>query len=109
MSGGFYDYREYAITEVAESIENKIENNNVEPEYYFGEWKGQEYSDSVIEEFKKAYSILKVAELYAHRTDWLLSGDDGEESFIRRTREKFEDLIKTDKYGYVKKIFDALK
>lgn len=109
MSGGFYEYQDYIITDIAESIENKIENNNVEPEGWYTKWEGQVYNEQVIEEFKKAYAIFKFAEVYSHRTDWLFSGDDGEESFIRRTKEKLEDLKKTDKYGYITKILEVLK
>ena len=109
MSGGFYDYNDYIITEIAESIENKIENNDVKPDFWCGEWEGKIYNDQVIEEFKKAYAIFKIAEIYSHRVDWLFSGDDGEDSFLRRTKEKFDDLIKTDKYGYITKILEILK
>lgn len=110
MSGGFWDYQNYIIDEVAGSIENKIENNGVKPEYCNDEqWDGEVYDNKVIEEFKKAYAILTIAGIYAHRIDWLLSGDDGDDSFVRRTKEKLEELKKTDKYGYITKILDNLK
>lgn len=109
MSGGFWEYNNYIIDEVAGSIENKIENNNIQPEYWCGDWDGQLYNDQVIEEFKKAHAILAIAGVYAHRADWLLSGDDGDDTFVRRTKEKLEDLKKTDKYGYITKILDVLK
>jgi len=32
--------------------------------------------------------ILKKAKIYAQRVDYLLSGDDGEESFLRRLKEE---------------------
>lgn len=46
----------------------------------------------VVEEFKKGLKILKTAAIYAQRIDWLLSGDDGEESFKRRLKEELDEL-----------------
>ena len=33
-----------------------------------------------------------MAAIYAQRIDWLLSGDDGEESFKRRLKEELDEL-----------------
>ena len=41
---------------------------------------------------KKGLIALKVAAIYAQRIDWLLSGDDGEESFKRRLKEELDAL-----------------
>jgi hypothetical protein len=46
----------------------------------------------VIEEFKKGAEIIKLAQIYMQRMDWLLSGDDGEESFISRLKQDKEKL-----------------
>lgn len=52
-----------------------------------------EIEDSeVLEEFKKGLEILKKAAIYAQRIDWLLSGDDGEDSFKRRLKEELDEL-----------------
>lgn len=48
----------------------------------------------MIERFKLAVKYLKIAEVYTHRIDWLLSGDDGEESFLERLDEDLEKLNK---------------
>ncbi len=50
------------------------------------------YPDEVIEKFKEAVDILRKAEVYAHRIDWLLSGDDGEETFLKRLKEDLEKI-----------------
>ena len=108
MSGGRWDYQDYRIHDIADTFEDTIVHNNEKPDWYYN-WEGQVYPDNVIEEFKKGYAILKLAEVYAHRADWLLSGDDGEDTFIKRLKENIDDLIKTDKYGYVAKILESLK
>ena len=43
-----------------------------------------EYPQKIIIQFKIAVVMLRQAEVYAHRIDWLLSGDDSEESFMKR-------------------------
>ena len=48
--------------------------------------------DEVIEEFKKGLSYLQIAYVYAQRIDWLVSGDDGEESFITRLNDDLSKL-----------------
>jgi len=37
--------------------------------------------------------ILEIAEAMVQRVDWLLSGDDGEESFRSRWAEEVESLM----------------
>lgn len=51
-----------------------------------------EYPIEVIEKFKEAVDILRKAEIYAHRVDWLLSGDDGEDTFLKRLERDLENL-----------------
>lgn len=51
-----------------------------------------EYSEETIKEFRKGIDILKKAQVYAHRIDWLMSGDDGEENFHKRLKEELKEL-----------------
>ena len=51
-----------------------------------------DYTEETIKEFRKGVDILKKAQVYAHRIDWLMSGDDGEESFHKRLKEKLKEL-----------------
>ena len=74
MSGGHFDYDQYKIGYIADSIEQLIYNNNSED-------SDGRYSDETISEFRTAVRLLKRAEIYAHRIDWLVSGDDGEDTF----------------------------
>jgi hypothetical protein len=36
--------------------------------------------------------MIKIAQIYMQRMDWLISGDDGEESFLRRIDEDLKQL-----------------
>lgn len=108
MSGGHFNYDQYKIGYIAESIQKVIDNNGREktaqemkdegwrdPDWYekYPEDKFHyKYPDEVIEKFKEAVEILKKAEVYAHRVDWLISCDDGEESFLKRLESDLKKL-----------------
>lgn len=51
-----------------------------------------DYSEETINEFRKGVGILKKAQVYANRIDWLMSGDDGEDNFHKRLKEKLKEL-----------------
>ena len=55
-------------------------------------WHFEIEDPEVLEEFKRGLKILKMAAIYAQRIDWLMSGDDGEESFKRRLKEELDEL-----------------
>ncbi len=108
MSGGHFTYDQYKIGYIADDIESQIEKNGrrkTEEELKDQPWKNNdwyerypedlnhyEYPPEVMEKFKEAVNILRRAQIYAHRVDWLLSGDDGEESFLRRLKEDLSKL-----------------
>lgn len=81
MSGGHFAYDESRIKSIIAKIE-----------YELREYKS-EYSDETIEEFENALWYLNNAYIYAHRIDYLLSGDDGEETFHSRLKEDRKPLI----------------
>lgn len=93
MSGGEFDYYQYRIGDIREKIEHIIEKNKkpVLKEDREDRWDDRvvyyDYSDEIIEEFKKGVEALRVAQIYAQRIDWLISGDDGEETFFERLKE----------------------
>ena len=107
MSGGAFDYDQYKIRNISESIESLIEKNGKEktPEELRSDWRDKSwyekypedkfhyaYSKETIDEFKKAVTILRQAEIYAQRIDYLLSGDDGEETFHKRLKQDLDKI-----------------
>jgi hypothetical protein len=108
MSGGRWEYNQYRLTDVIDDLKGLIEKNGKpktkeemknegwkDPDWYekYPEDKFHyEYPDEVIEEFKNAIDIISKAQVYMHRVDWLLSGDDGEESFIKRLKQELKKL-----------------
>ena len=111
MSGGAFNYGQSRIRDIADDIEQTIERSgrpktreelkdeswgrdNSWYERYPEDLNHYKYPDAVIEEFKKGVDILRKAHVYAQRIDWLISGDDGEESFHRRLKEELDKLAK---------------
>jgi hypothetical protein len=84
MSGGHFQYNQYNLQMIAEEIEELIEKNNCNDKNQWGDVIGNHYSRETMREFDKAVSLLKQAYVYTQRIDWLVSGDDGEDSFHRR-------------------------
>lgn len=114
MSGGAFDYAQYRIADIYTEIEDEIYGHSLDDEfdvnrYIEDHWledsekeyvrkhhhtipNRSEYSKETIKEFKKGIALLKKAEVYAQRIDWLLSGDDGENNFHKRLKHDLEKL-----------------
>lgn len=93
MSGGAYEYYQHRIEYIAERIQEEIDLNNTPyGDMFCGEWTGQRYSDETIAKFKEGLEILRQAYVYAQRIDWLLSGDDGEETFHKRLEKDLKEF-----------------
>lgn len=110
MSGGRFGYNQYKIGDIADDIQNvidkqgtaktqeELDDEGYRPKWWYDEYPEEKYHpklpEEIIEEFKRAVHILRTAQIYAQRIDWFLSGDDGEESFIRRLKEDLQSLNK---------------
>ena len=108
MSGGRFEYKQYDMNYIADQIEHEVLINGkkkTDDELKEERWKDAdwykkypedlyhyEYPEEVIEKFKEAVIALRKAAVYAQRVDWLLSGDDGEETFLERLKKDLEEL-----------------
>jgi hypothetical protein len=92
MSGGHFQYKQWEIGNIADEVEQLILTNDSEEKNEWGDRKGYHYSPETIEEFKKGLVLLRQAYVYAQRIDWLVSGDDGEDSFHNRLKFELEKL-----------------
>ena len=88
MSGGHFDYVQYRIEEVAEEISAMVDENDNTDKDDWGDDIGCHYPAEVIERFKEAAHTVSQAHKMIQRIDWLVSGDDGEESFMSRWDEE---------------------
>lgn len=107
MSGGAFDYQQHAICDIADSIQRAISRNTMVPyEEPHDDWEldmnkeflengGTRFSKPVITQFKRGLEFLRKAYIYAQRIDWVLSGDDGEEEFLKRLKEDLDTFTFT--------------
>ena len=102
MSGGHFDYYQYHIREIAESIQEELDKQGQaipksSLRYGYSDQEQlfyEKYSPKVQERFIEAVKALKTAYVYAQRIDWFLSGNDGEESFLKRLENELNELNK---------------
>lgn len=82
MSGGRFEYlqRRYEWQDAIDTIEQVIDKN------------AHEFPKEIIDEFKQGLIHIKKAKVYLERIDYLLSDDDGEESFINRLKHDLKKL-----------------
>ena len=92
MSGGAFNYEQYKLAYIADEIDGRIINNDDEILDEWGQKRGRGYSPEVIDKLKYAVYFLRLAQIYAHRADWLFSGDDGEEAFLRRLEKEIDEF-----------------
>lgn len=90
MSGGAFNYNQDRIDDIVSEIEEVLIREE-SPKEYNHEWING-FSKETLDEFKKGIKVLKEARIYAQRIDWLLSADDGEESFHERLKEELNQL-----------------
>lgn len=94
MSGGYFEHKQYAIEDIADTLEEVILNWCSEEQDEQGEDASHQFSGEALMEFLFAFQYLKQAALYIQRIDWLLSGDDAEDSFHKRLAQGREDVVK---------------
>jgi hypothetical protein len=92
MSGGHFQYKQWEIGNIGDEVEQLILDNDSEEVGQYGDRRGCHFSPETIAEFEKGLAILRQAHVYAQRIDWLVSGDDGEDSFHRRLTAELEKL-----------------
>lgn len=88
MSGGHFEYVQYNIDEAANEIESILDNIG-----HKDEWGclPTDYTPKTKERFKECEKLLRRAGTMLQRIDWLVSGDDGEESFHKRLAEDLKE------------------
>ena len=112
MSGGRFDNKQWHIGNIADNIEQEvITSGKPIPENRWGYWERQHYKEhpeeavnyaypeSTLRLMEEAVYALRAAAIYAQRVDYLLTGDDGEESFERRLKDELAELDSKSKVG----------
>ena len=95
MSGGTFDYQQYRLQEIADEIEELIKHNE-DIGYLtigFDNVVQEKFSPEIIERFKKGLYYARLAYIYIHRIDYLVEGDDSEESFKEKLDKEIDDFV----------------
>ena len=116
MSGGYFDFNYYHFDYIAEDIDEYINGHELDDddvERYIRDHdlddsekeyvrinkhtipNRYDYKDEVVEKMKEGRDIIRKAFVYAQRIDYLLSGDDGEKSFLNRLQKDLDKLNET--------------
>lgn len=77
MSGGHYDYIQYRMEELADKIRRDAKRHDL--------------SLDIQDRFEAAALTVERAAKMVNRIDWLLSDDDGEDSFMRRWEQELPE------------------
>ena len=100
MSGGAFEYKQFHIKQIAEEIQSELDKQGKERSkeelYMMGDYYEKypeerfeiTYPKEIQDKMNEAVKALEIAHIYAQRVDWYLSGDDGDESFLRRLKEE---------------------
>ena len=100
MSGGAFEYKQYHIKQIAEEIQSELDKQGKEKSkeelYMMGDYYEKypeerfeiTYPKEIQDRMSEAVKALEIAHIYAQRVDRLLSGDDCDESFLRRLKEE---------------------
>ncbi len=112
MSGGKFSYKQWHIDNIADQIEQEvILSGKPIPKQKWSYYERLEfeethkhpmnyaYPDSILRRMEEAVYALRAAAIYAQRVDYLLSGDDGEESFEERLSKELSELNSKSKMG----------
>lgn len=79
MSGGHFDYKQYHIEQIAEILQQDLNEND---------YVREEFSISFMEE---TLELLKDVAARVHALDYLLAGDIGEEDLIEYYERRKEE------------------
>ena len=92
MSGGHFNYDQYKFGYIADEVEQLIRDNGSEEKDEWGYNRHSTFDEKTIDKFIEGLLIMRMAQVYAQRIDWLVSGDDGEDSFHNRLKKDIQDL-----------------
>jgi len=74
MSGGHWDYIQEKMMHITVDIPMYMRRNPID-------------DPEVVRKLEEAVKAIRIAAIYVERVDWLFSGDDGEDDFLRRLSE----------------------
>ena len=98
MSGGHFDYKQYEIGRIADVLEDELHvRDNDEFNYRRIGIGAIDPDEGLLDNGRMRQHViagvrlLRLAEIVTHRFDWLISADDGEDSFYSRLESDLKE------------------
>lgn len=88
MSGGTFDYVEFRLDDVVQKLQEVINGNDGSDFRVYA----NKYKPETIKALQEIVQLVKVAKISIHRADYLIAGDDSEESFHEYLNKELNDL-----------------
>ena len=88
MSRGHFDYEEYKLLVIIDELQWLIDTNNSTEVDAYGYEIGRNYGQDTLEHFSAAIDVLKLAYVLTKQIDYLVSGEDKEETFHERVSKE---------------------
>jgi hypothetical protein len=92
MSGGAFNYMQNNLNEIADQIEQRMIRNGqtvIRDDYFESRtYTYEHYTPETLAKFQQAIDTLRLGAIMAQRIDWLLSCDDGEDTFHTRWNQE---------------------
>ena len=83
MSGGYFDYGCFRVSQFADELQHEIEINDDPGMDEYGDRRGYGFEKKTLSRLVVSQQIIETAGRLAREIEWLYSGDHGEESFNR--------------------------
>jgi hypothetical protein len=116
MSGGYFDYKQYTITDIEDELQHVLKRLEVDPDTSENEYDENRSLKPYIDDIPKfkekintAINYLKKTSVYINRIDYFLSQDDGEETFYKRLKEELKQIDPEENKNIIIKTLDELK
>ena len=89
MSGGAFEYQDIRLDDIADVLRTKIAKCRKGHEY-------NDYPERFLNEMIAVYRKTRELKVILQRIDWVLSGDDGVDTYFQRLVEDLNDLDYAD-------------
>jgi len=71
MSGGHWNYADSQLRYAIDDIQHLIDANDDDTPNEWGQPTGRHYPPEVLNRYREAITVMRLAEIYWHRIDWL--------------------------------------
>lgn len=88
MSGDYFNYNQYRIEDIIEILEDVVGNYGTNHLEFC-----EDLSEDTYRTFQRGLHHLYLARIYTQRIDWLISGDDGEDTFHERLQDDLDEYF----------------